>query len=65
MILTRHSQFCIFGVPPFSEDYLLIERDLTANAVEVNFASHVAKYCDREKVVDESRKMESHACIWW
>jgi hypothetical protein len=32
----------IFGVPPPSEDYLPIESDLTACAMEVNFAACVA-----------------------
>jgi hypothetical protein len=32
----------IFGVPPPLEDYLPIESDLAACAVEVNFAACVA-----------------------
>ncbi len=43
------------------EDYLPIERDLAASAVEENFASHVAKDCNGEEVVDESKKMTGHA----
>jgi hypothetical protein len=55
----------IYGVPPPSEDYLPIESDLAAHAVEVNFVTCIAKDCDREEVVDKSRKMVSHVCVWW
>jgi hypothetical protein len=47
------------------EDYLLVERDLTASAKEVTFATCIAKDCNREEVVDKSRKRVSHACVWW
>ncbi len=55
----------ILGVPPPSEDYFHIESDLTASAVEVNFATCIAKDCNEEEVVDKSRKMVSHACVRW
>jgi hypothetical protein len=47
------------------EDYLPVERDLAARAVEENFATRITKDCNGEEVVDESRKTVSHACIWW
>jgi hypothetical protein len=40
----------IFGVPPPSEDYLPIDRELTACAVEVHFASCFTKNCSGEEV---------------
>jgi hypothetical protein len=63
MILTCHSHF--FGVPPPSEDYLPIERDLVVCAVKVHFATRITKDCNREEFVDKSRKTVDHAHIWW
>jgi hypothetical protein len=55
----------IFGVPPPMEDYLPIEIDLTACAMEANFAAYTAYDCNREEVVDKSMKTVSHACVEW
>jgi hypothetical protein len=47
------------------EDYLPIERDLAACAVEVHLASCITKDCNGEEVVDKSREMVGHVCVWW
>jgi hypothetical protein len=55
----------IWRVPPPSEDYLPVERDLTACAVEVKFSSYLTKDSNREEVVDKSRKAVGHVRVWW